>query len=79
MRYVYVIRSISNPNKTYIGQTGNLRRRLKDHNSGRTAHTSLFCPWKLEVYVAFSCEEKAKRFEKYLKHGSWHAFRKRYF
>jgi predicted GIY-YIG superfamily endonuclease len=79
VRYVYILRSIKNPVKTYVGMTENLKRRLQDHNSGRTAHTSLFCSWKLETYIAFSCEEKAKRFEKYLKHGSGHAFRKRYF
>jgi len=79
VKYVYILRSIKDSGKTYVGVTGDLRRRFRDHNAGKTSHTSRFSPWKLETYVAFSCEDKAKRFERYLKHGSGHAFRNRYF
>jgi putative endonuclease len=31
-------------------------------------------PWRLVTYVAFSDEQKAESFERYLKSGSGHAF-----
>jgi putative endonuclease len=79
MKYVYILRSIANPTQTYIGFTSDLRRRLRDHNSGQTAYTDQFRPWKLETYLAFSDERKAKGFERYIKHGSGHAFLKKHF
>lgn len=47
---------------------------LADHNSGKSAHTSKYMPWKLVTYVAFSDRQKAEAFERYLKSGSGHAF-----
>lgn len=79
MKYVYILRSLVSPNQTYIGLTSDLRRRLCDHNSGQAAYTDPFRPWKIEKYLAFSDERKAKDFERYLKHGSGHAFLKRHF
>ncbi|CAA7626212.1 GIY-YIG nuclease family protein [Magnetospirillum sp. UT-4] len=54
--------------------TSDLKRRLADHNSGKSSHTSKFAPWRLVTYVAFSDERKAMAFERYLKSGSGHAF-----
>jgi len=34
MHYVYLIRSVNYPEKTYIGDTENLKQRLETHNSG---------------------------------------------
>lgn len=45
--YVYIIRSVTFPEQEYIGATADIRQRLKDHNSGRSAHTSKFLPWTL--------------------------------
>jgi putative endonuclease len=53
---------------------GALKRRLIEHNSGKSPHTSKFAPWRLVTYVAFSDESKAASFERYLKSGSGHAF-----
>ena len=50
MHYVYLIRSISNPNQTYIGLTDDLKSRLNKHNEGGSAHTSKYKPWKLAWY-----------------------------
>ena len=72
--YVYLLRSESDPGQTYVGITQDLRQRLKDHNAGKAKHTSKFRPWSLETYVAFSNEEKARAFEKYLKSSSGIAF-----
>ena len=74
MKYVYLLRSLSNPKQRYIGLTSNLRQRLSDHNEGKSTHTLKFRPWKIETYVAFSDPEKALKFERYLKTGSGWAF-----
>jgi len=39
--------------------------------------TSKYRPWQLKTYVAFSNEERAVAFEKYLKSGSGRAFAKK--
>ena len=74
MHYVYLIESVHDRNRRYIGQTGDLRSRLLDHNSGRSIHTARFRPWHLICYVAFPGEQKAVAFEEYLKSGSGKAF-----
>jgi len=43
----------------------------------KSPHTSKYAPWKLITYVAFSDEQKAETFERYLKSGSGHAFAKK--
>ncbi len=72
--YVYLIRSILNPDKKYIGYTKNIEKRITDHNSGYSTYTNKFKPWELISYHAFSNKEKAQLFEKYLKTGSGKAF-----
>ena len=44
---VYIIRSIEFPDEEYIGATEDLKRRLPEHNAGKSAHTAKFKPWKL--------------------------------
>lgn len=77
MYYVYLIRSINNPTKTYIGFTNDLDQRMEKHNSGASIYTSDHRPWKLVTYICFDEEAKAMEFEKYLKVGSGHAFAQR--
>ena len=79
MRYVYLIRSISSPKQKYIGITDDLKRRLRDHNSGDSPHTSKYRPWEIVTAVAFADTQKAVAFEKYLKLGSGRAFANRHF
>jgi predicted GIY-YIG superfamily endonuclease len=74
MHYVYLIRSISFPDQIYVGQTDNLKNRLKDHNSGQAKSTKVYMPWDLVCYLGFKDSLKAKRFEQYLKSGSGSAF-----
>ena len=76
MWYVYIIRSESFPEQEYIGATEDLKRRLPEHNAGRSAHTAKFKPWKLVWYCAFPDKYKALAFEKYLKSHSGRAFAK---
>ena len=74
MIYVYLINSLSHPNQRYVGRTSDLKRRLAEHNSGKSPHTSKFTPWQLSTYIAFSDASQAAAFELYLKSGSGHAF-----
>ena len=74
MWYVYLLRSEDADSQRYVGMTGDLRRRLAEHNAGKSAHTSKFAPWRIETYLAFSDKNKAAAFERYLKSGSGHAF-----
>ena len=67
MKYVYVLRSVGRPKKTYIGQTNDLKRRLPDHNSDCCAYTSRFMPWEL---VYFEISENAFQREKQIKKWS---------
>lgn len=77
MYYVYLIKSLKDSTKAYIGYTSNLEQRLETHNSGGSIHTKDYKPWQLITYVAFSSELKAIAFEKYIKVGSGHAFAKK--
>ncbi len=77
--FVYLLRSQSNPDQTYIGLSSNVLARLNEHNDGKSPHTSKFCPWRLEGYVWFSDDQKARKFERYLKSGSGRAFQERHF
>ena len=79
MYFVYILLSINDPKKYYIGVTDNLDNRLKRHNSGCEFYTKSNAPWKLETYIAFDNKQLAYSFERYLKHGSGHAFLKRRF
>lgn len=74
MRYVYLLESEGVHGQRYIGVTSDLRRRLAEHNAGKSPHTSRYVPWKLVTYVAFADRLKAEDFERYLKSGSGHAF-----
>jgi len=74
MFYVYLIQSLDFPEQRYVGHTSDLKKRMNDHNSGFSFHTSKFKPWKLITYLGFSDEQSAINFEKYLKTGSGQAF-----
>ena len=77
MHYVYIMESIAEPDRYYVGVTSDLRARLKRHNSGEVTHTSKFAPWRIKTYIAFSEEAQAYAFERYLKSASGRAFAKK--
>lgn len=74
MYYVYVLESLNITGRRYIGFTGNVEKRLKEHNEGKCASSKGCRPWRVETYVAFSCKDKALSFERYLKTGSGWSF-----
>ena len=75
--YVYILRSAEVPERYYVGVTGDLRARLKKHNSYEVSHTAKYAPWEIKTYVAFSDEAQAFAFEKYLKSPSGRTFSKK--
>ncbi|HCM84273.1 MAG TPA: GIY-YIG nuclease family protein [Alphaproteobacteria bacterium] len=77
MKYVYILHSRVDGNRYYVGRTDDLKQRLKIHNLGKVFHTSKFIPWNLKSYVAFSDEQQAIAFERYLKSASGRAFAKK--
>ena len=77
MTYVYVLRSVSNPEHYYVGITGDLRARLKKHSAGEVPHTTKYRPWTIKTYIAFTDDQQAIAFEKYLKSPSGRAFAKK--
>ena len=74
MWYVYIIRSTALPKQEYVGATADLKRRVADHNAGKSTHTAKFMPWELVWYSAFTDKYKALAFETYLKSHSGRAF-----
>lgn len=63
MKYVYILKSIHFSHKHYVGSTNDLKRRFKEHNTGKVVHTNEFRPWRLSSYFAFSDPIKANKFE----------------
>lgn len=78
MFFVYILRSV-NYDKVYTGFTTEIGTRLKQHNEGKSPHTSKYKPWKLVSSFSFDSETKAREFEKYLKTGSGIAFSRKHF
>jgi len=78
MYYVYLLRSENSPGQTYVGSTSDLRKRLAEHNGGKSIHTNKFKPWNLMAYVALQDKLLAETFERYLKTGSGRAFARRH-
>ena len=78
MHYAYILRSKTHSDETYIGSTHDLRKRLTEHNAGKSIHTNKFKPWDLAAYIALPEKHLAEELERYLKSGSGRAFAKRH-
>ena len=75
MYYVYVMRSLKD-GRLYKGFTSNLKRRIKEHNSGQTKSTKGFVPLELIYFEKVNSREEARNREKYLKSGQGRDFLK---
>lgn len=78
-RFVYILESLVDPTKHYIGVASDPHARLVWHNAGPCGYTVAHRPWSIAVVIEFPTEERAIRFERYLKSGSGRAFAKRHF
>jgi len=77
--YVYLLTSLTDPDRHYTGCSTNLLTRLQSHNNGQNPHTAKYRPWHIETAISFNCPQKARAFERYLKTGSGRAFARRHF
>jgi predicted GIY-YIG superfamily endonuclease len=59
--YVYILRSVNQPEHYYVGHTDDLRQRLKRHNAGEVPHTSKLRPWRIKTAIAFTELDQAIR------------------
>ena len=65
---VYVLLSYST-NRFYVGQTGNLERRLYEHYNGCARYTKNRGPWALVYSEEWGTRGEAMERERYLKTG----------
>jgi len=56
--YVYILHSIADAGRYYVGMTSDLETRLKMHNAGKCTHTAKYRPWQIETAIAFRCKDK---------------------
>ncbi len=67
MYYVYLLQN--EKSEIYYGSTNDLRRRLKEHQAGKSFSTRGHC-WELIYYEAYRDEQDAREREERLKyHG----------
>lgn len=66
--YTYILKS-KKDGKLYTGLTKDLRKRLLEHNSGKSTYTKGRGPFKVIYYEACLEEDKARSREIYLKTG----------
>ena len=66
VHYLYILQSDKDGN-FYTGTTGNLERRIKEHQTGKNISTSYRRPFRLIYYEAYMLKEDAEAREKYLK------------
>jgi putative endonuclease len=64
--YLYILQS-QKDGEFYTGITGDLRQRLKEHNSGENTSTSYRRPFRLIYYEAYLLKKDVEAREKYLK------------
>lgn len=78
MYYVYILIS-DKTSKTYTGSTGNLQKRLKEHNLGKSKYTERCRPWKLFYQEELETMQDVRKREKYLKSCAGRKFIKKLF
>ena len=66
MYYVYLLKSKKNGD-VYVGYTDNLKRRLDEHNQGKSMYTKSYKPWILVFYEAYRSKKDTTKREKELK------------
>ncbi len=73
MFFVYVLQSESDRG-LYIGMTGDLRRRLREHQAGESQSTKGRGPWQLIYFEAYLEKQDAAVREVFLKSGGGRKF-----
>ena len=70
MYYVYLLQS-KKDNTTYIGYTSDLKKRLTEHNQGKTKSIKHKIPYGLIYYEAYFNKTDARKRELELKNNSY--------
>ncbi len=73
MYKLYVLKSLL-AEKSYVGITVDLERRLNKHNSGRTTYTKRYLPWKVVYTEDVANLNEARKREKYMKSAAGRKF-----
>jgi len=68
MFHIYILKSLKD-NKTYVGYTNDLDRRLSEHNAGKNIATKNRRPLELVFSEQFETSAEAKKRELYWKSG----------
>lgn len=77
MYKVYILRSLKNKQKSYVGLTiKEVEERLAEHNQGLSTYTKTDKPWELVYYELFYCKLCAEKREQFLKSGLGYKFKK---
>jgi putative endonuclease len=66
MFYLYILKS-KKDGDLYIGSTGDLKKRLFEHNSGKSLSTRFRRPFELIYYESYKAEADARKREHNLK------------
>lgn len=77
MHYIYLLTTKNN--KSYIGCTSDIKKRLTRHQRGQVPATKDLRPLKLISYIVLKNKYTAFKLEKYFKSGSGRAFIKKHF
>jgi putative endonuclease len=66
MFYVYILYS-KKLQKFYTGQTENIKKRIEEHNRGKTAFNKKGLPWELIYQKEYNTRSEAMQHEKRIK------------
>ncbi len=66
MYYLYILRS-ETTNQYYVGSTGDISKRVKEHNTGKSVYTKNKGPWTLMYQETYNTLGEARRREKQIK------------
>ena len=75
MYKVYIIYS-KDFDKYYVGITGDIDVRLKQHNAKKAKSTKAFVPWEVVYTEEYQTRAEARKREKYLKSAAGRRYRK---
>jgi putative endonuclease len=66
MFYAYILKSLKD-NSYYYGSTGNLGKRISEHNLGKTKYTKGHRPYLVHYFEVFVTRKDAFRRERFFK------------
>jgi putative endonuclease len=69
MNYIYVLQNIKDSNEFYLGCTIDLKRRVQQHNEGKSLYTK-GKKWRLVYYEAYLSKSFAFKRESSLKNNA---------